>query len=169
MKRNIIILAIVIAVIGAIFFFTKGGFSGSPVVNKDGAIKGDYSLQSIIALNTPYECSFSKGDASSNIAGAVRIAEGKARADFDIEIKETELKSFASHLLIRDNLAYVWTSIQPTGFKGKIAESTEKNASPAEQAQIIGLKDKINYTCSPWNLNLTVFEIPSGITFLDLK
>lgn len=141
----------------------------TPVVGEDGTFEGRYSIESIASLNKPFQCNFLKNDGSSQVNGSITIAEGKVRGDFDIRLTAQDGGNFTSHFIMRDDMNYTWTSIQPIGFKSEIAKNASKNASPEEQSQIVGTKEKVDYKCVPWNPNLTLFELPSGITFLDLK
>ena len=137
-----------------------------PVIGADGTIKGNYSIESIRMAGQPYECSFTKTDGSSRISGTLQIISDQLRGDFDISLLD---KDFASHIIITGGFAYTWTSIGPVGYKGSIAKSASKNASPTEQAQIIGTEDKMDYTCFLWEVNSKLFDIPTGITFTELK
>ncbi len=166
MKKNtLILIAAVVIAFGLFYVFGKGG---TPVANQEGVIQGEYTLQDIIDKKEPYECTFVKNDGASNISGAIKVGDDKVRADFDITLQAQDGGSFASHFIMKDGTNYVWTSIQPVGYKAMIVNNSDTNASAIEQAQIVGLKDKIDYTCKPWNANLTVFETPSGVTFLEL-
>ena len=119
-----------------------------------------------MSLNLPYQCTFSKSDGTVQIGGVLYTAQGEVRGDFDIvSAIGTSTNNFAVHLIHKDDTAYTWTSIGPLGFKSSIAGSASKNASPTEQAQIIGRNDKEELNCMPWNANLTMFSLPSGITF----
>jgi hypothetical protein len=138
----------------------------TPVVEPDGSISGNYSIESIEKLGKPFECSFSKSDGSSQVSGSIRMAESKLRGDFDINVAST---SFASHFIITSSTTYTWTSLGPIGYKSLVAKSASKGASPIEQAQIIGTEDKEDYNCSPWNTDLSIFELPSGINFSEFK
>ena len=137
-----------------------------PTVGADGKIVGSYSIVGIETLGKPYECSFSKSDGSSKVTGTIRIAESKFRGDFDINVAST---SFASHFIITNNTTYTWTSLGPIGYKIPVAKSASQNASPQEQAQIIGTEDKEDYNCSSWDTDTSAFELPSGINFSELK
>jgi hypothetical protein len=168
MNNKVILPVIGIAIIVAGFMYINYG-EKALVIGQDGSIKGEYSLQSIMNLGLSYECTFMKNDGSSNISGAIRIADGSARGDFDIVLGDQDGGSFTSHFIMRDSINYVWTSLQPVGYKTKITKSISGSSSPSEQAQIIGTSDKVNYICFPWNADLTAFKIPSGITFSELK
>ncbi|MEK7635401.1 MAG: hypothetical protein AAB446_03165 [Patescibacteria group bacterium] len=159
-----VIIVVLLALGTGIYIYSSRPIT--PIAGADGTIKGNYSIESIRLLGNPYECAFIKSEGDSKIAGTVRITADQLRGDFDISLINS---NFASHLIITGDTAYTWTSLQPIGNKGPIAKSTSQNASPIAQAQIIGEKDKIDYTCSIWNADTKVFEIPTGITFAELN
>jgi len=165
-KKNVIIAVVVLAVIVLMVVFTGGSRVN---IADDGKLTGEYSIKDVLNLKQPYECTFMKDDGASTINGALRIAEGKVRGDFDIKLSDKDGGSFASHLIIKDDVSYSWTSIQPIGWKTEVAKSAEGGESQSDQAQLVGINDKAAYTCNPWNANLTVFDLPSGITFLELN
>lgn len=168
-KQTIVVLVVIlVAIIAGIIYISKGA-SSTPVANEDGTLEGKYSIEGIAALNKPYRCTFLKNDGASQVNGSITIAEGMVRGDFDIRLEAQDGGEFSSHFIMRDNVNYTWTSIQPIGFKSEIATNASKNASPEEQSQLVGTKEKVDYKCVPWNPNLTIFELPSGINFLDLK
>jgi len=168
MNKKIGIAAVIILIIIFVIVAKKGG-TGNISKGENGQLKGEYSLQDIINLKNPYECTFMKNDGASNLSGHVRIAESKVRADLDIEYRAQDGGNFASHFIMMDGLSYIWTSLQSVGYKAKIAESSGKRSSPADQAQILGLDDKMDYNCAPWNADLNAFKLPQGITFLEVK
>jgi hypothetical protein len=141
----------------------------TPEVGKDGEINGNYTIAGIMKLDTPYVCTFEKSDGVSNISGIVHTDGHKIYEEFKIKTDLVK-NGFNSFLLIKDSNAYTWTSLQNTGYISPVAESASKNASPKEQAQIIGTKDKVLYSCKPWlNPNSSIFETPVSIMFSGLK
>ncbi len=183
MKASIVIL--VLLVIGAIYLFVsnKDGsvldLSEGVIIMQDGSIKGNYSIEDIAGVGLPYECNFKKTDETAQINGVIRIAEGKVRGDFDLDILSTATNFgdssadsrafFASHFISKEGFTYTWTSLQAIGYKSEIISSADSSGSPMEQAQIVGLKDKVAYDCKPWNAFLNTFDLPSGISFSELK
>ncbi len=180
--KKVLFLIIVIVAIGAYFALNKtkeeiNVFSSDlPLPNNEGAIVGTYSLKDVLDQKKPFSCTFIKIGETSRVIGEIRLSdEGDLRGDFDVELvipedapnQETP-RSFATHFIIKDDTSYTWTSLQPVGYKAGVAKSASKNASQEEQAQIVGINDKQDYECKPWNQNLTIFELPSGINFLDL-
>jgi len=182
MKSSILILVLLAA--GAIYFFLSRGdapiidLGEGVIIMADGSIRGSYTIEDILSIGTPYECIFRKSDATSQVNGTVRMTENMVRGDFDIEVQTASTNwgdasgdnraAFASHFISKEGTTYTWTSLQNIGYKMPIVDSALNNASQAEQAQIVGFKDKVDFACTVWNANLTVFELPSGITFSEL-
>lgn len=165
-KQKIGIILGVLVVIVLVFIFGREG--GVPVAKEDGSIEGEYSIKNIMDLGKPYECSFAKTDGASSITGGLRISEGKVRGDFDITLQALDGGSFASHLIVNDGYSYSWTSIQPVGYKAKIVDNSMNSDEEAEQAQLVGIEDKVPYKCVPWNVDLTAFELPKGVQFSEI-
>lgn len=170
MKKQIALVLIVIAVIIiAIWAFSSAGGPQAPEVGPEGQISGNYTLESIMGLGKPYVCTFSKSDATSIIAGVLHTDGDKVYSEFRIRTDLAE-DDFSSFLILRDGESYTWSSLHNLGYKGQIASSASVNASPQEQAQIIGLEDEMPYECEPWqDPDETIFETPPWITFMELE
>lgn len=182
MKSTIFIL--ILLGVGAVYFFLSDRKMPSIDLNEgvlimaDGKITGNYAIKDILELEVPYECNFNKTDTTAQVSGLVRMAEGKVRADFDIQINPqatnfgdsgTDQRAFfASHFILKDGVNYIWTSLQNTGYKSNITDSAE-GSSKKDQAQIIGIEDKVAFDCKPWNAVLNAFDLPTGIKFVELK
>jgi hypothetical protein len=128
-----------------------------------------FTIESIINSDKPYTCTFEKMDESSTISGTIHTNNQKLFGEFKIKT-DLETKEFNSFLIIKDNKAYVWTSLQPSGYISSIAKSSSVNSSPQDQAQIIGTEDRLPYVCEPWqNADNALFEIPTSTKFVELK
>jgi hypothetical protein len=161
-----IILAAFVLIAVSVYFY--GNKPQTPEVRADGTIKGNYSTASIMSLGKPYECTFKKSDGISTISGIMHTDSKSFYVEF--RIKTEELKNeLNSLLLVKGGQAYSWISSKNVGYKSSAAKSAVKGASVAEQAQIIGTRDKVNYTCVPWQADSTLFEIPTSITFIEPK
>jgi hypothetical protein len=170
MKKQIaswLILIVFIAL--GIFVYVYGGKPEIPTVGANGEINGNYAIGGIMRLGKPYACTFEKSDATSQIAGVIHTDGQRIYGEFRIQ---TDLlkNNFSSFLLIKDGVAYSWTSLQDIGYKSSAAQSASKNASPIEQAQIIGIKDRVPYKCRPWlEVDNTIFDVPTSIKFSELN
>jgi len=163
------ILGGILLVIVGIFFINYEGKPQAPIIEKDGKIEGNYSIESIMSLDKPYKCTLEKNDENSKIVGLVLTDGKKIYGEFRIKTDLIE-KEFNSFLIMKDNKSYTWTSLENIGLEYPAVKSASKNASPQEQIQIIGLKDKILYKCEPWpQIDDSNFEVPSWITFSEFK
>lgn len=156
-------------IIGVFLFNYQNNKVTVPTVGEDGKVDGNYSIAGIMKLGRPYVCAFEKTDGASSIAGVIHTDGQKIYGEF--KIKTDLVKAgFSSFLLIKDGLAYTWTSLQNIGYQSEVAKSASKNASPREQAQIVGTLDTEAYRCEPWlEATSSVFQTPSAISFSELK
>jgi hypothetical protein len=133
-------------------------------------IGSGFAIESIIKSGNPSVCTFEKKDETSTISGTVHINEQKLYGEFKIKTADSGTKEFSSFLLIKDGKAYIWTSLQSLGYTSSVAKSASGNASPQDQAQIIGTEDRLPYNCTAWqNTDNNFFQAPAGINFMELK
>ncbi len=171
MKNQIIfgLSGIIIVALG-IFLFTYEGKAKTPITGENGKISGSYSIEGILSLQKPYICTFEKADQVSKVDGKVYTDGYSIYGTFDIQTKAFDNQRLTSFLLVKDNQTYTWTSLFPQGYKAPVTKSATKNARPEEQAQIVGTKDEMQYECEVWSeVDKTLFEIPTSVTFTDIK
>ncbi|KKQ78124.1 MAG: hypothetical protein A3A96_00485 [Candidatus Zambryskibacteria bacterium RIFCSPLOWO2_01_FULL_39_39] len=163
-------LGVIAVVVVGILVYVYGSKSATPIVAEDGKINGNYTIESIMKLGKPYICTFEKSDGISKIAGVVHTDGSKIYEEFRIRTDASEAKEFNSFLIIKDEEAFIWTSLQNIGYKSSVAKSASRNASPQEQAQIIGTKDEMSYKCEIWpEVDNTIFEPPTWVKFSELN
>jgi hypothetical protein len=151
-----------------IFALNYEGPPEAPIAGPDGKISGEYAIEGIMRLGKPYVCTFQKTDGVSKISGVMHTDSKNIYGEFKIS---TDLVKgeFSSFLLVKEGEAYTWTSLSPAGYKSPAAQSASGNSSPQEQAQIIGTGDEMPYECELWQVDNSIFEIPSGVTFTSFK
>lgn len=161
----------VLVLIGAAFYgYMTLNKPEVPVPAEDGSFKGLYTMEGIMALKKPYECRFEKSEGESKVGGVMTTDGSSMRGEFRIITPNFGLIEFDSSLVVKEGVAYTWTSIAPIGYKSSPAKSASMNASPEEQAQIIGSRDKVQYSCELLtNIDPTTFNPPSWVTFSELK
>lgn len=160
-NRNLIIgIFILIILVGGFFFWQFGR-------NSNGNNPNLISIAEILNSNKSMKCQFDKSDGVAIVKGTVFISEDRVRGDFDIQ-SSTPGSQFQSHFITRDGLTYTWTSIAKAGFKSPTVQSAAPDTSPAAQADIVGLKDKVAYACVPWTEEKGTFSIPQDISFSDI-
>lgn len=169
MKKQVVSWLIIIGLIVLMtVVYIYGRRPATPTVGADGKISGHYTITGIQRLDQPYVCTFEKTDEVSKIVGVIHLDKNNVYGEFRIKTDLVE-KEFNSFLVVNNKEAYVWTSLNNVGYKSPAAKSANKNASPLEQAQIVGFNDKIPYECKPWlEIDSTIFEIPSWIVFSEL-
>lgn len=167
-KKITLWLGLAIVVVAGIMVYRSTNVVESPLVASDGKVSGEYSLESIMSLGKPFVCAFEKNDDNSRIVGTIKTDSKNIFGEFRIltNLVESEFNSF---LLMKGEEAYTWTSLAPIGYRSTVAKSASKNASPTQQSQIVGTRDRLAYECEPWATDATIFEAPSWITFSDLK
>jgi len=154
MKKDYIIYPLLGIAVGLLIIFTYNHYKNSG---------GGFTIESIEKLGQPYICTFEKSDGTSEISGTIHVNGPRLYGEFKITTSLAK-NEFESFLLEKGGLSYVWTSLQNTGYKSAIAQSANVNATPEEQAQIIGLRDKLPYDCQLWqNADNSLFEVPVGI------
>jgi hypothetical protein len=162
------IIVLIFAVAGVLFFALRNR-PETPQIGPEGEINGAYTLEGIMRLGRPYVCTFTKSEGNNEVAGIIHTDGKSAYGEFRV-ITDLAEKEFSSFLLIKGNESYNWTSLQNAGYKMPVVKNTGPSASPQQQAQLIGTRDKNEYKCEPWqNPDQTIFDAPSWITFTELK
>jgi hypothetical protein len=116
------------------------------------------SLKDLLTAKEPAQCTYN----DENGQGAAYIDSGRLRGDFSYKYQADETKG---HIIIINNTSYVWTD--GTGKKG-IKISLDNAPQTSTGANNIDVATKVAYKCSPWTVNNSVFEFPSGIEFTDV-
>lgn len=170
MKKQITLILLGIVLVGlGIGAYVYGSKPMAPKVGEDGKIDGNYTIAGIMSLGKPYVCTFEKSDGASKIVGTIHTDGQNIYEEFRIRTDVVD-KEFNSFLLVKGDETYTWTSLQNIGYKSRVAKSASKNASPQEQAQLIGTRDEVAYKCEPWlEADNSIFEIPTSVTFQELK
>lgn len=169
MKNQILfVLGGILLVVLGVLAFNYATRPEMAVVDGEGKISGNYALESIQRVGTPLVCTFEKNDDTSRISGVIHTDNHNTYGEFRIST-DLVADEFGSSLLVKNKEAFVWTTSQNVGYQTAPAKNATKNASPEEQAQIIGARDKMDYRCEPWqNPDQTIFEVPSWINFVNL-
>lgn len=119
------------------------------------------SMQELMARGGSWKCDVSVTTEGITSTGTTYVAQGRVRADFVSEIPQ--VGKMESHMLMRDNTAYTWTSMMNQGFKFPIkGNEVEPEVSAEVAAQI---NQDYDYRCTAWPTDESVFALPSGITF----
>ena len=159
------IVVVVLIILGGVFLSiskdSKDSSSQQNMEEKMGLM--DESMTSKATLRTLLEqgkntsCNISSSSEGITTEGTVYInADGDLRGDF---ISKTSTDSADSHLIIKDNVAYVWSGGE--GVQVKV------NTEDGITEQAVNLDLEFVYDCTSWDRDETMLELPA-IDFLDL-
>jgi hypothetical protein len=123
------------------------------------------SISDLLALNTPQQCTFTHTSDAGESAGTVYIANGSMRGDFTIN---TDGESMESHMIVKENTSYLWGAGLEQGIKMPLDQIKETQENAGHDVQTVDLDEKADYRCSSWPVNQNVFNLPSGIDFMDI-
>lgn len=167
MNKTLLIglLAGVVVIGGAIIFMQKGNSS-----NADGDAGAGTSenlsgtLNQLIASGKDITCTFLQEESGAVAEGTVYIAAKgeKIRGDFTMT---QQGQTMTGSTIRRDGSNYSWGETPFGSFATKVAvddTSSDKESFDLED-------EDINYTCSPWRVDNSVFNLPSGVNFDDIN
>ncbi len=111
-----------------------------------------------------YKCTVSQVVENIESKGTVYVAGELLRGEFTTAVQNMSIKST---FIAKDGYMYTWTSAAPSmGFKAKVMKpnvgstDTKTSGSYSWNSELVG-----DYTCEPWALDETKFELPSTVTF----
>lgn len=123
------------------------------------------SLKSLMQGSTTQTCTFS--DATAKSSGTVYVGGGKMRGDFSSEVNS---KPSVSHVMSDGTTMYMWTDSTKSGFKVSLSamEKLTDNAQLQQQMQqAMDVNKQVDYSCSPWSVDASVFTAPTTVAFQD--
>ena len=169
-----IVLGVAVVVIagGAVYMtMTKGtgdksatGDATEKVVgtnaNEKEVVKG--TVQDLVTRGGSRKCAFKHATDAGDSTGVMYVSDGKIRGDFVSRPEGTaEVKS---HMIVKDGVVYTWSDMMPQGFKMPMTGA----ATAQVQGQANFYAQPVDYDCSSWNADASVFEVPSTVTFLQM-
>jgi hypothetical protein len=112
---------------------------------------------------TNQHCSFN--DSQTQSRGEVYIGSGKMRGDF---MTPAGGEATTSHVVSDGDNIYIWTDGSEAGVKTSLTDIEELDSdSESIQSQSVDLDREVDYTCSSWSVDDTMFDLPD-IAFQDL-
>jgi len=124
----------------------------------------DTSLKALLASGTSQKCSYS----DSGSEGVFYLSGGKSRGDFTTTVSG---KTTASHMISDGKTSYIWMDGQPQGYKMSLevnaSTNQQANSTAASAQQGVDVNKTMNYDCQAWSADNSMFNLPSGIEFVD--
>lgn len=170
MKALWIILGVAV-VGGGIYFATKS--KDVDMVKDDNASQGmveeekdttntKQTFKELAMRNGSSECTFTMDVANSSSTGTVYVSNGNVRGNFS---STAGGKTYNSHMILKDQKdMYVWMDGSTTGFKMSI----DAAAQTAQDKTSVDPNAPYDFNCKNWNTDMSVFVLPSGVTFTSM-
>ncbi len=158
----------IIIVGGGAWYFTSGSSDTAPTTGEEtvmeestDAPEGAGTFAELMARTGSWTCDASAQHEGGGSSGTVVMNNGKLRGDFTSTMSGITV---SSSFIGRDGYMYTWTSMLPQGFKVAIDASTGTSGG-----QGIDPSTQVEYSCAPWSADESKFELPSGITFMEMN
>jgi hypothetical protein len=173
MKTSYIIASIVgVIVVGGIWASMSGKSSQtvdsttsvkSSMVSADGSFKG--SLADLMKGGKSYQCTVNQTVEGITSTGTVYVSgEEHIRGDFTSTIPS--YGNVKSSMITDASSVYVWTSMMSQGFKSpRTTENTKVTGNTEAMKQGLDINQQLDYNCTPWTVDMSVFAVPTNITF----
>lgn len=162
------VVAVAILILGAGAWMVIGKGSGSMSTTTPNGTEStqtkNTTLKNLIGMSGSQKCTFSKVSAQMNSSGTVYVANGQMRGDFTTYVAG---KTTESHMIVKNNMSYMWTSASSQGFKMSFdAVATQSDANPEPS---LDPNANVEYACSAWSTDASLFTEPASITFRDMS
>lgn len=123
------------------------------------------SLKDLMTASGNQRCTFTDTETGNN--GTMYIGGGKMRGDFTSQIDN---RTTTSHMISEGENAFVWMDDQKSGYKVSMQSMEGLNAKTNTNApQAVDVNKQMNYRCSPWSADTSMFVPPTNIQFQDMS
>jgi hypothetical protein len=133
----------------------------TPAATDDGSTQSA-SLRSLLGADSSQVCTYE--DVTTSTEGTIYIGSGRMRGDISTVASGETINS---HMISDGKFIYIWTDESEDGVKMSLANATQYEGQQ-NSGQTVDLDQKIDYTCSNWNVDNTKFTLPS-INFQDFS
>ena len=127
---------------------------------------GKTSLRTLASSGQNQKCTYSTTSGGHTSEGVMYIAGGKIRGDF--KTLGTPAGDVESHMIIRDDTNYIWSSEASQGIKMSISANAQATAD-ASTKTAVDYDSNVDYDCDSWLPDNSVFELPTAVTLMDMS
>lgn len=177
-KNTLIVVAVALVLLlggGAYLMLNRNAPSGESSLNTSDSVtvgtetSGPKSLKDLILGGVAQKCTYT--DTTSGTEGVSYIANGKVRADYTTSEGTTTTNG---HMIADGTTSYVWMDGQDTGFKmsfdlNEEAATDVPEVPEGQDNQALDVNEAMDYKCSPWLVDGSMFSPPSNVTFTDFS
>jgi hypothetical protein len=135
--------------------------------NQEGTISG--SIQDILNMGKSVKCEVAFNEESFQGSNITYVSGEKARSDVTMNMQGREQNN--SHVIVSDGWTYMWndgsnkgTKFNTSEFKKNVSSEDKSVAGPPAAGDI---SQKMDFKCSPWIADDSLFTLPGGVEFTD--
>lgn len=141
---------------------SDSGVEGATLTEKD------MSFKDLVKKGGSYECTVKQSVMEVTTEGKVYIKGVDISAKFSTSVQG---KNIETSVITKDGYSYTWSSMMPSGMKAKInTGNTQPNSqTPVSATYAFDGKDIGSYSCVTASIPATAFDIPSTVTFTEVK
>ena len=156
---------VAIVALGAFFMF-KGKTSPSSTNQSNNSTTPvnssiQTSFKSLLAGGTSQKCTFNDRSTTDATQGTVYVTTGHFRGDFS---SVADGKTQQIHMISDGQMSNMWFNGQTTGYKTKF----DSSASASSQSKGPDTNKDMNFNCSAWSVDSSLFTLPTDVKFTDL-
>jgi len=176
MQNKFIVYGIVgVVVVGGIVAFTlrkpsssetqtPGGTTVATQNSASGEVTG--SLKDLLAKGVAQKCTFSNAQGDTQMQGTVYVSNGAMRGDFSTVASGQTIQS---HMIVKNQSAYVWSNLMAQGIKMSVANMTGQNTGSSGAKSNVDINQQFNYSCTGWSADQNQFALPANVTFSEFN
>ena len=159
-KKIIGMLALVV-ILGVTGFIFKDKIFFGKVKEAQIETNSPKTLKDLLGMGIAQKCTYD--------GGTIYITGSKLRGDFESISQEKVIKS---HMIVDNNVSYIWTEGETSGIKMAFDDSDFKDEGTTDNTtENVGFDPSapLNYSCSAWIVDGSYFELPKGVNFTDMS
>jgi hypothetical protein len=171
-KKVVTIVIVILFLIGGIYALSSknknSSSSDGTFETEEGSdneeVSSPKSIKDLLTAGISQKCTYSYFEGKVSSEGTTYVSGGKVRGDFRTTVDN---KSTTGHTIYDGKTSYVWMDGERDGFKMEIdLEDMETGESATtNQQQTVDLNKSLDYDCSLWSAQESVFDPPSDVTF----
>lgn len=163
-------IIVVLVIVAGIFLFTRNKSNDSKVEGDQmsassaaSVSKESGSIKSLIAAGKSQKCTFSTAKDNVSSEGTIYVGSGKMRGDFSVNTSESK-----SHMINDGTTSYMWTDDGKVAMKMAFDPKSVDKAADSNAKQSVDVDQNYDWSCESWKADNSKFDLPSGVTFMEL-
>jgi hypothetical protein len=149
--------------------------SKKEVTQASDEVKGAGSMLDLIKLGKSLKCTVKLTDKDTT-EQTMYVSGKKMRMDMTLKKEDSTESGMETHTIIDETTMYSWTSLTNEGTKMNLQDLQDSAPSPTVTTpdknepiqKKADINQKVSYSCLPWLVDKTKFEVPTTINFRDI-